>query len=61
MVQAPMVNSGVGTGIPGEPSKVTEKANELLKTTRETKNLESSDMSSGPYPKSATTTSQDGL
>ena len=55
-----MVNSGVGTGIPGEPSNVTANANELLKTTGERKNLESSDMSSGPYPKFATTTSQDG-
>ena len=54
-----MVNSGVGTGIPGEPSDVTEIVDELLKTGERT-NLESSDMSSGPYPKSATTTSQDG-
>ena len=30
-----MVNSGVGTGTPGEPSNVIEKVNELLKTTEE--------------------------
>ena len=58
-----MVNSGVGTGIPGEPSNVIENVNELLKTSEEKsqESFASSDMSSGPYPKSATTTSQDGL
>ena len=57
-----MVNSGVGTGAPGEPSNAIEKVNGLLKINEENiqESLESSDMSSGPYPKYATTTSQDG-